>query len=65
MCDAQPERMGLLYPGLVSEESSFERIIKRDLPRTFPKVEMVPFFLSNMSSLKIQKALDRRCFSTF
>lgn len=40
MCDAQPERMGLLYPGLVNEESSFERIIKRDLPRTFPKVEM-------------------------
>ncbi|KAL3901455.1 MAG: hypothetical protein SGCHY_000605 [Lobulomycetales sp.] len=40
ICDAQPERMGLLYPGLVNEESPFERIIKRDLPRTFPKVDM-------------------------
>ncbi|KAJ3387688.1 hypothetical protein HDU92_001817, partial [Lobulomyces angularis] len=40
MCDAQPERMKLLYPNLVKEDSPFDRIIKRDLPRTFPKIEM-------------------------
>lgn len=40
MCNAQPDRLALLYPSLVKEDSPFDRIIKRDLPRTFPKVEL-------------------------
>lgn len=61
MCDAQPERMKLLYPNLLKEESQFERIIKRDLPRTFPKVEMVCYF--QLSSLKILKAMGKSSYT--
>ena len=32
-------RMELLYPNLLVSESAFERHIKRDLARTFPKIE--------------------------
>ncbi|KAJ3036111.1 hypothetical protein HDV00_003087 [Rhizophlyctis rosea] len=37
---AQKERFESLYPLLLKQDSPFERIIQRDLPRTFPKLDM-------------------------
>ncbi|KAJ3299035.1 hypothetical protein HK104_010050 [Borealophlyctis nickersoniae] len=40
MTGAQKERFEALYPLLLKQESPFERIIQRDIPRTFPKLDM-------------------------
>ncbi|RKO92107.1 rab-GTPase-TBC domain-containing protein [Blyttiomyces helicus] len=40
MSGAQTERFASLYPLLLNEDSPFDRIIKRDIPRTFPKLSM-------------------------
>ncbi|KAI8913519.1 rab-GTPase-TBC domain-containing protein [Gorgonomyces haynaldii] len=38
LSDAKVERMKTVYPTLLSEDSKFHVMIKRDIPRTFPNV---------------------------
>ncbi|TPX61219.1 hypothetical protein PhCBS80983_g01247 [Powellomyces hirtus] len=40
MSGAQEDRIKAVYPLLQKEESPYERIIRRDIPRTYPKLEM-------------------------
>ncbi|KAJ3088711.1 hypothetical protein HK102_008114 [Quaeritorhiza haematococci] len=40
MCGAQTDRLTILYPNLLAEDSPHDRIIKRDIPRTFPKLDL-------------------------
>ena len=40
MSDAQPELLDGVYQSLLLEDSPVDRIIKRDIPRTFPKLDM-------------------------
>ncbi|KAI8854466.1 rab-GTPase-TBC domain-containing protein [Chytridium lagenaria] len=40
MVGAQPRALEDIYKNLLTEDSPSERIIKRDIPRTFPKLEM-------------------------
>ncbi|KAJ3003106.1 hypothetical protein HKX48_001950, partial [Thoreauomyces humboldtii] len=40
MAGADEKRFLAVYPLLQSQESLFERIIRRDIPRTYPKIDM-------------------------
>ncbi|TPX63152.1 hypothetical protein SpCBS45565_g06826 [Spizellomyces sp. 'palustris'] len=40
MSGAQKDRFDSLYPLLLKQDSPFDRIIRRDIPRTFPKLDM-------------------------
>ncbi|KAI8816811.1 rab-GTPase-TBC domain-containing protein [Fimicolochytrium jonesii] len=40
MSGAQVEHFESLYPLLLKEESPYERIIRRDIPRTYPRLDM-------------------------
>ncbi|KAI9092857.1 rab-GTPase-TBC domain-containing protein [Phlyctochytrium arcticum] len=40
LAGAQTDRFSHVYPVLLQQESPYERIIRRDIPRTFPRVEM-------------------------
>ncbi|KAJ1536186.1 hypothetical protein HK405_015319, partial [Cladochytrium tenue] len=40
MAGAEPEALASVYNNLLQEESPADRIIKRDIPRTFPKLDL-------------------------
>ncbi|KAJ3107009.1 hypothetical protein HDU97_004978 [Phlyctochytrium planicorne] len=66
MAGAQPKHMEDIYKNLLAEESPAERIIKRDIPRTFPKLEMFkeedgPGQKSLFNLLKAYSVFDRDC----
>jgi hypothetical protein len=55
-----------IYPNLLKEESSSDRIIKRDIPRTFPKLDMFkdeggPGQKSLYNLLKAYSVFDPNC----
>ncbi|KAJ3195794.1 hypothetical protein HK101_011049 [Irineochytrium annulatum] len=66
MAGAQPKQLESIYANLLQEESSSERIIKRDIPRTFPKLEMFKDEdgqgqKSLFNLLKAYSVYDREC----
>ncbi|KAJ3217290.1 hypothetical protein HDU67_008202 [Dinochytrium kinnereticum] len=66
MAGAQPRALEDVYQNLLTEDSSAERIIKRDIPRTFPKLELFKDEdgrgqKSLFNLLKAYSVFDREC----
>ncbi|KAJ3318144.1 hypothetical protein HDU76_000923, partial [Blyttiomyces sp. JEL0837] len=66
MASAHPENLDTVYNNLLKEESPSDRIIKRDIPRTFPKLDMFkdeggPGQTSLYNLLKTYSIYDSEC----